>query len=48
MKPSEILGLVEEASGVSQYQYKRQQSIELLKKKELKIMETNAILENEV
>ncbi len=37
MKPQEILGLIEEASGVSQYQTKRLQSIELLKKKDLKI-----------
>lgn len=48
MKPAEILGLIEEASGVSQYQTKRTQSIELLKKKDLKIIETNSILENEV
>jgi len=48
MKPEEILGLIEEASGVSQYQYKKIQSLELIKKKELKILETNSILEADV
>jgi structural maintenance of chromosome 2 len=48
MKPEEILGLIEEASGVSQYQYKKIQSLELIKKKELKIQETNTILEADV
>jgi structural maintenance of chromosome 2 len=37
MKPPEVLGLIEEASGVSQYQLKKQQSEELIKKKEFKI-----------
>ena len=48
MKPSEILSLIDEASGVSMYQSKRQQSTDLIKKKDLKIAETNNILENEV
>jgi chromosome segregation ATPase len=37
MKPAEILSLIEEASGVSQYQAKRLQAFELIKKKEMKI-----------
>lgn len=37
MKPAEILGLIEEASGTSLYHSKRTQAMEHIKKKEMKI-----------
>ena len=39
MKPVEILGLIEEAAGTSLYQHKREQAINLVKRKDLKIAE---------
>ena len=48
MKPKEVLELLEEASGVSQYQVKKLATTELIKKKEMKIQETNSILEHDV
>ena len=47
-KPQGFLGLIEEASGTSLYKTKREQTLALLKKKELKIEETNRMLSQEV
>ena len=48
MKPAEILSIIEEACGTSIYCSKRQQAKELIKKKELKIGETNRLLEEDI
>jgi structural maintenance of chromosome 2 len=48
MNKKELLELLEEASGVSQYQTKKEQTKELIKKKDMKIQETNSILEHDV
>ena len=48
MKPQEILGLIEEASGTSLYVSKRKESLEHIRKKEAKIEETDRILKEEV
>lgn len=48
MKPAEILSIIEEACGTSIYQTKRQQAHDLIKKKEMKIQETNRLLEEDI
>ena len=48
MKPAEILSLIEEACGTSIYCAKRQQAKDLIKKKDLKIAETNRLLEEDI
>jgi structural maintenance of chromosome 2 len=48
MKPTELLGLVEEAAGTSLYQVKREQAQNHLKKKELKVQEIENIIKEEV
>lgn len=48
MKPMEILGLIEEAAGISLYQNKKEQTMQLIKKKDNKLQEINKILEDEV
>jgi structural maintenance of chromosome 2 len=48
MKPMEILGLIEESAGISLYQTKKEQTINLIKKKDAKLVEINKILEEEV
>jgi structural maintenance of chromosome 2 len=48
MKPSEILSLIEEACGTSMYVKKRQETLDIIKKKELKIGEIMRILDEEV
>lgn len=48
MKPPEILGLIEEAAGISLYQTKKEQTLALIKKKDLKLQEINKILDEEV
>jgi len=48
MKPMEILGLIEEAAGISLYQTKKESTTALIKKKDNKLQEINMILENEV
>ena len=48
MKPMEVLGLIEEAAGISLYQTKKDQTIALMKKKDMKLQEINRILEQEV
>jgi structural maintenance of chromosome 2 len=47
-KPQEILGLIEQASGTSLYNVKKQASIELIKKKNFKIEEYDRVLAEEV
>jgi len=37
MKPMEILGLIEEAAGISLYQNKKEQTMNLIKKKDTKL-----------
>ena len=44
----EILGLIEEAAGISLYQNKKESTMALIKKKDNKLQEINTILENEV
>ena len=44
----EVLGLIEEAAGISLYQTKKDQTIALMKKKDMKLQEINRILEQEV
>jgi len=41
MKPMEILGLIEEAAGISMYQKKREETFGIIKKKDNKILEIN-------
>lgn len=48
MKPMEILGLIEEAAGISLYQKKKDDTFALIEKKEAKIKEISDILEKEV
>lgn len=48
MKPMEILGLIEEAAGISLYQKKKEDTMSLIKKKDNKLGEINQILQNEV
>lgn len=44
MKPTEILGLVQEASGTMLFQNKREQALTQLTKKELKLQEIQSIM----
>jgi structural maintenance of chromosome 2 len=37
MKPMEILGLIEEATGISLYQTKKEQTVNLIMKKDSKL-----------
>ena len=48
MKPAEILGLIEEAAGISLYQKKKEDTQATIKKKDNKIQEIQQILENDV
>ena len=48
MKPMEILGLIEEAAGISLYQNKKEQTLALIKKKDAKLQEIDKILEDDV
>ncbi|XP_001360588.3 structural maintenance of chromosomes protein 2 [Drosophila pseudoobscura] len=48
MKPKEVLSMVEEAAGTSQYKTKRDATKNLIEKKESKVRETTALLEEEV
>ena len=48
MKPVEILGLIEEAAGTSLYQHKREQALNHIKKKDMKLAEIDNILKTEV
>ena len=48
MKPPELLGLIEEAAGISLYQTKKEQTLALIKKKDNKIIEIDKILSEEV
>jgi structural maintenance of chromosome 2 len=48
MKPKEVLGLIEEAAGISLYQAKKAQTLELIKKKDIKLQEIEKILTEDV
>ncbi|XP_060660855.1 structural maintenance of chromosomes protein 2 [Drosophila nasuta] len=48
MKPKEVLSMVEEAAGTSVYKTKRDATKTLIEKKEGKVRETSALLEEEV
>ena len=48
MKPVEILGLVQEASGTMLFQSKREVALSQLTKKELKLQETQSIINDEI
>ncbi len=48
MKPMEVLGLIEEAAGISLYQSKKEQTMALIKKKDMKLLEINKLLDEEV
>lgn len=48
MKPKEILGLIEEAAGISLYQSKKELTLALIKKKDNKLIEIDKILSEEV
>ncbi|EDW61270.1 structural maintenance of chromosomes protein 2 [Drosophila virilis] len=48
MKPKEVLSMVEEAAGTSLYKTKRDATKTLIEKKEGKVRETSALLEEEV
>ncbi|CDW71413.1 structural maintenance of [Stylonychia lemnae] len=48
MKPMEILGLIEEAAGISLYQNKKDQTMALIRKKDAKLQEIDKILEDDV
>ncbi|BFG03811.1 structural maintenance of chromosomes protein 2 [Drosophila madeirensis] len=48
MKPKEVLSMVEEAAGTSLYKSKRDATKNLIEKKETKVRETKALLEEEV
>ena len=48
MKPIEILGLIEEAAGTSLYQHKREQALNHIKKKDMKLAEIENILSTDV
>lgn len=43
MKPQEILSMIEEAAGTSQYETRREDTIKVLEKKESKLKEMNAV-----
>ncbi|KAH8279499.1 hypothetical protein KR026_011688 [Drosophila bipectinata] len=48
MKPKEVLSMVEEAAGTSQYKSKREATKTLIEKKETKVRETKVLLDEEV
>ncbi|KAH8280520.1 hypothetical protein KR018_009063 [Drosophila ironensis] len=48
MKPKEVLSMVEEAAGTSQYKSKRDATKTLIEKKETRVRETKALLDEEV
>jgi structural maintenance of chromosome 2 len=48
MKPREVLGLIEEAAGISLYQRKKDDTLNLIKKKDNKLIEIDKILSEEV
>ena len=48
MKPAELLRLIEGAAGTSMYQHKREQALNHIRKKDLKLEEINNILKMEV
>lgn len=48
MKPHEILGMVEEAAGTRMYETKRVAALKTIDKKQAKVDEINAILEEEI
>ncbi|XP_023306396.2 structural maintenance of chromosomes protein 2 [Lucilia cuprina] len=48
MKPQEILSMIEEAAGTSMYETKREATTKLIEKKDAKVRETNALLQEEV
>jgi len=48
MKPIEILSLVEEASGTSQYNRKKEEALKILAKKDLKLQEIDTLMQDDV
>ncbi len=48
MKPKEVLGLIEEAAGISLYQTKKEQTLQLIQKKDNKLAEIERVLSEEV
>ena len=48
MKPKEVLGLIEEAAGISLYQTKKQQTLDLILKKDNKLAEIERVITEEV
>ena len=48
MKPNEILGMVEEAAGTRMYETKRVTALKTITKKQLKLDELNAVLNEEI
>lgn len=48
MKPSEILGLIEECSGTKLYEIKRANALKLMDKKDIKLKEIDKILATEI
>ena len=48
MKPKEVLGLIEEAAGISLYQSKKEQTLQLILKKDNKLAEIERVLTEEV
>jgi structural maintenance of chromosome 2 len=48
MKPKEVLGLIEEAAGISLYQTKKEQTLALIQKKDNKIAEIERVLTEEI
>ena len=48
MKPSEILGLIEEAAGISLYKQKKEQTENLIQKKENKLIDIEELLKRDV
>ncbi|KAH8584136.1 condensin complex component SMC2 [Cryptosporidium sp. chipmunk genotype I] len=48
MKPKELLSMVEEAAGTRMYETKKQQSLKLIEKKDIKLEEINRMLEEDI
>ncbi|KAF7459331.1 structural maintenance of chromosomes protein 2-1-like [Cryptosporidium felis] len=48
MKPKELLSMVEEAAGTRMYETKKQQSLKLIEKKDIKLGEINRMLEEDI
>jgi structural maintenance of chromosome 2 len=48
MKPAEILGLIEEATGTRAFEQKKQASINLIARKQLKVDEINRIIAEDI